>query len=52
MTNNSSTFMATANIYYSYQQHFQMAIHNFDEVIREERLLKRIQRSKSKIAKA
>jgi len=37
---------------YSYQQHFQMALSNFELVIREERLLKRIQKSKNKTGKS
>ena len=51
MTNNISISMSGGNLYYSYQLHFQNAIHNLEEVIREERLLKRIQKSKSKPAR-
>jgi hypothetical protein len=52
MTNTSSLLMSGASLYYSYQQHFKQAINNFDEVVREERLQKRIQKSRQKIAKA
>jgi hypothetical protein len=47
MTSNRTNF-STLNMYYSYQQHFQVAVQNLDSIIREERLLKRIRRSRSK----
>jgi hypothetical protein len=46
--NNTSTNMTGANLYFSYQQHFQVAINNFDTMIREERLLKRIRKNKDR----
>ena len=52
MTGNRSTHMSGGNFYYSYQQHFQTALINLDEMVREERLLKRIKRSKNRLAKA
>jgi hypothetical protein len=42
------TNYSTLNMYYSYQQHFQIAVQNLDSIIREERLLKRIRRSQNK----
>lgn len=33
---------------YSYQQHFEVALVNLEEVIREERMLKRIRKHKDK----
>lgn len=45
-TNSINLF--TDNLYYSYQQHFQIAVTNLEEIIREERLLKRIRKSKNR----
>lgn len=47
MTNATSTFMSMPSLY-SYQQHFQMAVHNFETVIQEERLHKRIRKVKQR----
>jgi len=49
---NPSTHRLGSNLYYSYQLHFQTAVINLDEIIREERLLKRIKKSKTRLAKA
>ena len=46
--NGTSTNLSGSNLYYSYQQHFQVAINNFDTLIREERMLKRIRKNKDK----
>jgi hypothetical protein len=48
--NNTTTNFSGSNLYYSYQQHFQVAINNFDTLIREERLLKRMRKSKDKFS--
>ena len=52
MTTNRFTYMTGAGAYYSYERHFQLALHNLDEIVREERLQKRIKKSKNRIAKA
>jgi hypothetical protein len=48
--NNTTRSLSGANFYYSYQQHFQVAINNFDTLIREERILKRMRKHKDKIS--
>jgi hypothetical protein len=46
--NNRLASLSGTNIDYSYQYHFQVAINNFDTLIREERLLKRIRKNKDR----
>jgi hypothetical protein len=52
MTTNRFTYMTGSSLYYSYERHFQLAVHNLDEIIREERIQKRIKKSKHRAAKA